>query len=187
MNQESGIRNIKNYSGKVRSPGMLHASCFLIRGEGFGLIEIVVAVSIAALLIVGLGQVTQVSLALLREERMNFEAALLVNEGIEALRMLRDASWSRNIAALSTGINYFVSATSTWGVWDTSRPYIRNRYHRTIRLDPAHREIGTDRIIDAGGYDDLGTRKLTATVSWQGRNGTSSVSSVTYLTNFLQN
>lgn len=166
---------------------MIRYACFRLRVKGFGLVEIIIAVAIAASLILGLGQVMQISLKLLREERMNMEAALLLQEGIEAMRMLRDASWSQYIAPMATGADYYLTATTTWGIWAVPQASINGRYTRVIRLDAVNRESGTDRIVASGGYADAGTRKLTVVVSWAGGAGTSSVSSVTYIANFLQN
>lgn len=154
---------------------------------GFGLIEIVIASALTSLLIIGFGQAIEVSLRLLQEERARFEATLLGEEAIEAIRTLRDAGWSNNIRSLSTGSAYYLTATSTWGIWTDPQPYIDGKYWRTVRLDSVNREAGSDRIATSGGYTDAGTRKVTATVSWRSRGATTSVESVTYITDFLQN
>lgn len=181
------MKNTKNSRKRIRRRCLIHNSCFLIRERGFGLVEVVVAVTIVTLLIVGFGEVIQTSLRLVQEERARFEATLILDEGVEGMRALRDASWSRNIASLTTGIPHYLTATTTWGIWTASQSYIAGRYERTIQLDSVNRESGTDRIVETGGYVDAGTKKLTITVSWRLRSATTSVSSVTYLTNFLQN
>jgi prepilin-type N-terminal cleavage/methylation domain-containing protein len=159
--------------------------------RGFGLIEIVIVIAIVSVAVVAFGEVARLSLSALQREKRAFEASLLVEEGFEAMRGLRDQSWNTNISTLSNTTNYYLATTTSAStiVWNlsTTQPtrLINGTYWRTIVLGSVNRDSG-DRIAVSGSIDS-GTRQITITVSWRDKNATTSVSSVGYLTNFLQN
>src|SRR3989338_11261228 len=69
--------------------------------NGFGLVEIVVAVGIISITLFALLQTELVAIKLLRTEKENLEAMLLAEESLEAVRSIRDESWASNIAGVS--------------------------------------------------------------------------------------
>jgi len=162
----------------------------LQKNQGFGMVEVIVVSAIAAISVVGFGAVARTSLALLREEKARMEASLLVEEGFEGVRALRDSSWTANVSTLANDTTYFlatttVSSLSTWVILTAPQPPINGKYYRTLQFQAVNRDA-SDRIAAAGAADP-GTRKLTVTVSWSSRNATSSVDSSGYITNFMQN
>ena len=159
-------------------------------GMGFGLVEIVIVVAMATAAVVAFGSVARISLHLLQEEKYRLEASMLVEEGFEGVRALRDQSWSANIATLANDTTYFlatttVSGSSTWVILATPQSYINGKYHRTLTFHPVNRDA-SGRIADVGTLDPE-TRELAVEVSWKLRSATSSVGSAGYITNFLQN
>lgn len=162
------------------------AFCLLdSRKSGFGLVEILVVSSMVSVAVIGFAQVAQLSLRLLDREKSVLEATYIAEEGMEGMRALRDAGWTSNIASLTNGTTYYISATSTWSVATAPQAFMNGKYARTIVLNAVSRDA-SDHIAASGTLDN-GTRKVTATVSWFDRNATTSVSVSGYLTNFLQN
>lgn len=113
------------------------------------------------------------------------KAAYLAEEGIEAMRYLRDDSWSAKIAPLSPSTNYAVVLSG--GVWqtDTSSFYV-GHFERVITVAPVARDEATGDIVSSGGADDPDTRLVVSTVSWPSRGATSTRSIATYLTNLYE-
>ncbi len=147
--------------------------------HAFGLIEIIIATAIVSATLAGFLQVSILSVRLLRAEQYNLEAVLLAQEGMEAVRSVRDESWTNNIVPLVYGTIYYpVIVNSKWTMSTSNPGLFNNRYTRQIVFSQVFRN-GTDDIASSGTPDD-GTRKITVTVSWEGKN----IQLVMYLTNF---
>ena len=159
--------------------------CILNSGVGFGLIETVVAAALISLVLTAFVQVANISLKLLQKEKHSLEASYLLEEGVEGVRVIRDAGWNANIAPLADGANYYLVATSTYMLTQTPSALINGRYLRTVVFGAVVRD-GSDRIAQSG-TPDAGTRQVKITVAWSERSATSSLDSVLYLTNFRQN
>src|SRR3989344_1836921 len=77
------------------------------RTNGFGLVEIVVAIGIISVSLFALLQTEIAAIKLLRGEKENLEAYLLAEESLEAVRSMRDESWASNIAGVSDNTSYY--------------------------------------------------------------------------------
>ncbi|MFY9463431.1 MAG: hypothetical protein WAP52_04605 [Candidatus Sungiibacteriota bacterium] len=151
---------------------------------GFGLIEIVVAVAMATVALVGFLQVGVAALRLLKAEKTNLEATLLAREGLEAARSVRDEAWA-NIASLTDGSSpspryYPVIQNGKWVLSLTSPGLINGAYDRFIQVEKVNRDSISSKIVASGGADDIGTRKVAAHVV----SPAGDVAVATYLTNF---
>lgn len=113
------------------------------------------------------------------------KAAYLAEEGVEAMRFLRNKSWDNNIATLTVGTNYgLVLSGNTWQTSPTSK-YVEN-FERTVALNLVYRDANGD-IVSSGGTLDTGTLLLTSSVSWWTGTATTTKSITTYLTDLYGN
>jgi len=149
--------------------------------SGFGLIEIVI---VTAIVIVTLGAFLQagtLSVRLLHTQKESLIATLLAQEGMEAVRAVRDESWTANIAPLVNGTTYYPAVINNkWGI-TTNNPGVQNGlYSRSITFAQVSRN-GQDDIAPSGTVD-TNTRKVTVTVSW----GSKQEQLVAYITNFQE-
>lgn len=123
-----------------------------IYSAGFSMVEIIVA---AAVFVTTVG-VFVVSFEFLRDvstrAEARTEAALLLEEGAEAMLLLRDLGWQEHVASLAAGETY-------WLYWDGDAYQVSaepvpasQRYERTVAIWPAHRGLG-DRYSDRGTID----------------------------------
>lgn len=164
-------------------PALPSASKYL--KEGFSLMEIVVAVGIAALVIFSLGKVNETALRLSSESADRIEASLLLNEGVEAMKFLRNKSWSQNIAPLSTSATYYLTfATTTYAATTTAPALIDGAFSREVTISAVTRDAQD--TIASGGVNDSSTRKVTVTVSWQNHDSYSEKIDM-YLSDIYQN
>lgn len=114
------------------------------------------------------------------QQKQRIEATLLLREGQEALRNIREKGFS-NIK--TNGIYYpVVLADNSWGLAPGSEN--RGEFIRKIEVDDAKRDANGN-IVDNGTIDPS-TKKIVITVSWN-KPYSSSVSSSTYLTRYLNN
>ena len=127
------------------------------------MVEIVVAVAIITVSILAAMAVTQKSLSVSRRSFHSTQAAFLLEEGVEAVRILRDNNWS-NISSLSVGANYY--PTFSGGTWILSAtPNTVGIFTRAISVASVNRDNAT-KDISSSGADDPGTKLATVSISW---------------------
>ncbi|MDP3784874.1 MAG: hypothetical protein Q8R12_02255 [bacterium] len=155
---------------------------------GFGLLEIVFAVSIVAGALYALASVFLLAGRASELSREKLQASFLLEEGLEVLRFSRDSSWSQNIAALSVGTDYYLNFSTSTVKWTTTpspMPAVDGIYARSFQIQNVLRDSGDN--IDSSGTTDPGTKKVTMKVIWSfgGQNQTSTLE--TYLMNIFNN
>jgi len=150
-----------------------------------GLIEIILVVGIISASFFAIGQLGFMSMKASKDRSDKVRALAVAQEGMEAVRTVRDAGWTDNIATLSFGSAYYVATSSgQWLLTVTDPGLIANTYARTVVIDNVSRDINDD-ITAVGGIDDPGTKKLTTMVT--GGNPAKTLQLVTYITNILKN
>ena len=131
---------------------------------GFLIVEMLVAISIITVSILAAMAVSQKSIHVSRQAFHAAQAAFLLEEGAEAVRILRDNAWS-NISDLSIATNYYpVFSGGTWTL--SSTPNTVGIFTRIVTKANVNRDNTTKDIIGTGGLDDPGTKLITVTVSW---------------------
>ena len=168
-------------SGRFTKQNGLAAS-----GNGFGLVEIMIATAIITIAFFAFAQAGAMSLKLLRVEKTNLEATLLAQEGIEAVRAARDEQWT-NVSGLSDGVHYYpIVENGKWKLTSTSPGLINGKFNRYVVFTGVIRYSSgpdQDKIAPAGAggtYTDTGTRHVSSFVT----KGSKTIQLDTYLTNF---
>ena len=160
------------------------------QNKGFGLLEIVIATSIISGTIFSLSYVFLISNKLAAESSNKVRANFLAEEGLEALRLLRDSSWSSNLSGLNTSTTYYLSfntAASAWSIGTAYPGFIGSIFDRTVTVENVNRDPANDNIVSSGGTNDPDTRKFNVSVAWSERAGTTTVTVSTYLTDMFDN
>lgn len=146
--------------------------------RGFGIIEIIVAVSIFVI-IAATGTITVLhafSVNRLGDEET--EATLFAQEGIEAVRSIKNQDWNN----LTTGIYGLSNLSDSWvfsGLSNTAGKFTREVVVSEVQRD------GSGDIVESAGVVDDDTRRITSTVTWNFSPARSNlVELATYLTNF---
>ena len=169
-------------------PGLLKFNRKLSKAEsgGFGIIEIIVASAIVGIIVFSMNQVNVFSLKASENASNRIEAVFLLNEGVEAIRFIRDKGWNANISPLLLGTDYFLSFTGTdYQLTTTAQPLISGKFGRTIRVFETKRNIHDD--IDPAGTVDPLTKKFVITISWPNRTTAATESIEFYLTDLFDN
>ena len=152
---------------------------------GIGLIEAVAGISIVSIFIFSLMLATQLSQKIVGESVRNIQASFLLEEGVDAVKIFRDTSWSSGIGNLVAGQNYFFSYNGTTWISANSNVYVDEIFERKFVLNNVYRDANDD--IAPSGTLDSGTKKATVSVSWRGRTGTTTKSASFYLTDLFSN
>jgi Tfp pilus assembly protein PilV len=133
------------------------------KNKGFMMIEILVATSIIAVAILAAMTVSQKSVYVSRQAFHATQAAFLLEEGAEAVRILRDDDWV-NISSLTEATDYYPTFTGlTWTLSPTANNV--GIFTRTVQIGGVSRDDSTADISEAG-TSDPGTKLVTVTVSW---------------------
>ena len=153
-----------------------------IRNSGFMVIEILIAASIITVSILAAMTITQKSVYVSRQAFHTTQAAFLLEEGVEAVRIARDNAWS-NISSLILNTNYYLTFSgNTWTLSQTTNTI--GIFTRVVSIANVKRDNIT-KDISATGTDDLGTKLVTVTVSC-GEGGVTIVKTLQfYITNIF--
>jgi Tfp pilus assembly protein PilV len=127
----------------------------LKKNKGFFLIEVIIASAMIAGVIIVLLSTIQNSVEVSQRSLERTQASYLLEEGAEAVKSIRDDSWS-SITTLTNGVT----------------PQTVGNFTRSFVLGAVYRD-GNDDIASSGTLD-TGTRMVTETVSWSTPNGTKS-------------
>ncbi len=155
--------------------------------KGASVVEALVG---SAIILVALGAITLTFSFYLRTEVSNIsdvQATLLAEEGIEAVRSMRDAGYSTSLATFSTSTALYLSFSTVTSKWSTTtlNSYVDGQFERKLNVSDVKRDGNDD--IAASGTVDANTKLVTVTVSWRAQTGTTSRAISTYFTNLFSN
>ena len=147
------------------------------------MVEVLVAVSIMTASILATMAVAQKSIYVSREAFHETQAGFLLEEGAEAVRIIRDNNWT-NISGLTANTNYYLAFSG--GTWSSSSTAstIDNIFTRTVSVASVNRD-NTTKDISSTGTNDPGTKLVTVTVSWVEGGTTISKTLQFYITNLF--
>jgi len=150
--------------------------------EGVGMIDILISVAIITIAFWGFSQVALLGVKVQGEAEQREGAVYLAQEAIEVARLLRDSSWSSNIAPLSIGVPYFPVVSGTeWTLSGTNPGLLNNLHTRTVTFERVYRDVNDN--IAGSGTEDTNSRKIVISLTWSDKK----YEIVTYLTNLLFN
>src|SRR3989344_2084557 len=134
-----------------------------LKNKGFMMVEVLVAISIITVSILAAMSVAQKSVHLSRQSFHATQAAFLLEEGAEVVRILRNNAWS-NISSLTPDTNYYPTFSS--GNWNLSpTPNTVGIFTRVVTVSNVNRD-NTTKDISSSGTDDPATKLVTVSVSW---------------------
>lgn len=159
---------------------------------GFTLLEAVVAIGIFVIAVVGVLALSDVSTQTSSRSKNTVQANNYLQEGMDAVRALRDASWN-NIA--TDGQYHLVAQVGQSPPWSLASGGTETIgiFSRTVTISPVQRtdtngsgqlDAGDQIAVSGGTLSDPNTKKITVQVSWQAGNKTINAPLSTYLTNW---
>jgi prepilin-type N-terminal cleavage/methylation domain-containing protein len=153
--------------------------------RGFSLVEVIVAVSIAAISILSVWKVYNFFIKISISNPSLFQASFLAEEGIEAVKFMRDSGWSSNITSLSSDVPYTLVFNGSKWATTTSVVYIDNKFDRRVSVSDVYRDAFGN-IGETGSFDP-DTKKVLVTVSWKKDISTTTKEITTYVSNIFKN
>lgn len=157
-------------------------SKFEAKEKGFGVVELLAAIVIIAVALVSIMEIYSFFMKAGSQNEKRLQAVALAQESIEAVHNMRDRDWN-NIGGLFFDTAYYPEQSVSPADWIlVSGQQNINGFTRQIILERVYRD-SNDNIVESGGVEDPGTRKIISTVSWQDR-GNFNVELAAYLTNW---
>jgi len=165
--------------------------------KGVSIIEIMIAVTIITVGLAAILSLASFSLVVSDITKQTTQANILAQETMEAARNYRDGiGWNDDDpgneydglgVVTIPGTYHFEKSSDSPPRWKlVSGAETINGFTKQIVFENVQRDINTDDIVESGGVDDVDTKKVTVTVSWQERTRSHEVEIVTYLTNWNQ-
>lgn len=153
--------------------------------KGFSLVEMIIMIFVATFSILVVWKVYTFFVKISISNPSLFQASFLAEEGIEAVKFMRDDSWSANINPLSAGVSYTLFFDGlTWEATTTSA-YIANKFDRRVSFYDVYRD-SFGNISDSGSFDGR-TKKVVVTVSWLRDTSTTTREITTYVSDIFNN
>lgn len=156
--------------------------------RGFTLVEIVLGIGMITMFFLANSYYYRQILNVSQQTTRHIQAGFLLEEGVEAVKLLRDQGWTTQITTLTNGTTYYLYWSGTAWTATTTPQLIENVFTRSFIMSSVSRN-GSDNIVASGGTLDTGTKKVVMSVSWPLKSGTgSSTESIeTYIANILSN
>lgn len=157
---------------------------YISNKRGISLVEAVIGSAIAGIAIVAVIGVIASALARKSELTRTVQATVLAEEGIEAMRFVRDSGWATT-SALTLNTDYFpVFNGVSWQVQTNQPGFVFGVFDRRIRVSSVSRDTNQD-IVTSGGTVDPNIKYVTVTVAWSARGATTTKTYSTYLGNIF--
>lgn len=158
----------------------------LKRNRAVSLVEVVIASGIIATLSVAIFSAYTLMSRYAIQNTPFVQASMLAEEGIEAVKVMRDFGWTDNIGNLTAGANYrLLWADSRFSATTTSN-FIDGKFDRYFTLENVYRD-GSFNIVSSGGTLDTGSKKVTVTVAWRQGSATTTKTIESYIFNAFTN
>ena len=144
--------------------------------SGFTIIEVLIACSIITISMFALMQTAQKGISLSEYALTKSQASLLLEEGAEAVKSIRDNNWTTidNISLDTPYYLFFNTSTKVWELNNTTTTSLSGSiptypidgiFRRTVTISSVGRD-SNDNIVSSGGTLDPRTKKVVVTVMW---------------------
>lgn len=152
--------------------------------HGFGMIEMIVGSAILSVSLLGISTFFQLALKTSSVTGLSIKGDYLLEEGVEAVKLLRDAGYANNISALSTSTPYYLIWNGTSWATTTTNTFIDGFFERSFTVTNVARDVNDD---IAAGTNDPHTKLITVSVAWNTQGATTTRKIATYITDLFNN
>lgn len=154
--------------------------------KGFGLVEVVIASAMLSVSLISISGFFQTALRASNITGSAVQGDYLLEEGVEAVKFMRDSGYTSNIKSMSTTTTYYFAWSGTQWSATTTRSLVDNRFERKLTFFDAYRDVNSD--IAASGTYDQNTKRIQVSLAWWTPVvGTTTHSIQAYVTNIFNN
>ena len=153
--------------------------------KGISLIEVIIASAIISVSMIYISNVYTNFLTLSLENTAKVQAVFILDEGVEALKTMRNYSWSQ-IASTTVATDYYLVWQNARWQATTTKVIIDNTFVRKFIVSPVNRDAATLNIVQTGGLPNSDTKIINLDVSWNYKGATSTKSTSFYIFNIYE-
>lgn len=153
--------------------------------QGFGLVEMIIGAAVLSTSLLGISSFFQKTLEVSRLTQSAVQGDYLLEEGVEVMKLFRDAGYANNIAKLSTTTPTYLTWNGTNWATTTTNTFIDGVFERKIMVSEVLRNASED--ISGTGTLDQNTRLVTVGVAWNVKGATTTRTIQTYIANIFNN
>lgn len=154
--------------------------------QGISIVEIIIASAIISLSVISISVIYGNFVVLSLENTAKVQASLLLDEGVEAIKIMRGEKWSNIASTTASTTYYFLWTANTWRA-STTPSVIDGIFTRTFVVSPVYRDVSTFNILNnTSGTIDAGTKKVDIYVSWKDKGATSTRNTSMYIFNLYE-
>ena len=154
--------------------------------RAFTIVEVVVVPAILLMVVLAVMNAFTAYVKTSKNSLDTVKASYILDEGVEVMKMFRDQSWDAKIATVSVETPIRIFWNGTTFATTSSVSLIDNMFDRSIILSDVKRDDVT-RDISSSGTVDVGTKKVTVSVSWNSGSGTTTRFISAYITDIFSN
>lgn len=147
------------------------------------MVEIIVGAAVLSTALLGIATFFQSTLAVSGATSTSIRGDYLLEEGVEAVKLLRDESYAANLFKLSTTTPTYLTWSGTMWATSTTNTFIDGKFERSISAGDVVRDVNGD--IATSGTFDSNTKLITVTVAWQMKGATTTKTIQTYIMNIF--
>lgn len=153
--------------------------------KGISIVEVVIASAIISLSMIYITNVYGNLLTLSLSNTEKVQAVFLLDEGVEAIKTMRNYSWS-SIASSSADTTYYLIWQNSRWQSTTSPNIIDNKFIRTFTVSNVYRDPSTLNIVTSGGVLNNDSKIVNIDISWNYKGATSSKQVSFYVFNLYE-
>ncbi|MFH1292332.1 MAG: prepilin-type N-terminal cleavage/methylation domain-containing protein, partial [bacterium] len=154
---------------------------FNLNDKGQSLLEVIVAMAVFSLIGATMASMVVGGNTALERGKEHTQAQAISQQGIEAVRAVRDMAWN-DLKYLQSGVT---TSSGQWILKGEGTSDIIDQYTRTIGFNNVCRDVNGDIVNCPSAYTDPHTKELQVQVNWSVRPGVSNTSTRSfYLTNW---
>jgi hypothetical protein len=153
--------------------------------KGISIVEVVIASAIISLSMISITNVYGNFLTLSLANTEKVQAVLLLDEGVEAIKTMRNYAWS-TVASSTVGTTYYLTWQNSRWQSTTTPNIVDNKFIRTFTIADVYRDASTLNIVNSGGVLNNDSKVINLDVSWNYKGATSSKQISFYIFNLYE-
>ncbi len=153
--------------------------------KGISLVEVIIASSIISLSMIYIANVYGNFLTLSLENTDKVQVVFLLDEGVEAVKTMRNYAWS-TVASSTVGTSYYLIWQNSRWQSTTTPSTIDNKFIRKFTVSNVNRDAATLNIVTSGGVVNNDTKLVTVDVDWSYKGATSTKQVSFYIFNIYE-
>lgn len=153
--------------------------------KGISIVEVVIASAIISVSMISITNVYGNFLTLSLANTEKVQAVFLLDEGVEAIKTMRNFAWS-SVASSTPDTDYYLTWQNSRWQSTTTPVFVDNKFIRKFTVSDVYRDPATLNIVTSGGILNNDSKIVNLDVSWGYKGATSTKQLSFYIFNLYE-